>query len=390
MKERSLAGRASLPGWVALALLALPLWNCDGFPKEAPPELTAVAPAQARSGETVVVQGSGFSNTLQENVVLFGNKGGRVVTAAPTELRVEVPTLGLSEDSAARVVVRVQVGGRASNTLVVDILPSLPEMADGSDGETDAGADAQTSEELADVEVTEWEVPAREAAVRSRSAQRAPGAAEAQKPAATADAETEPAASPQSPRAAQSASATELPEIAKPPARVASAEKRPAPKPAAPVPTPEPTAALPEPEPPAVLDGAFSVGATRLITRDSGGGPAGFDGAEVEVMDEGNGARFEVEISPKHIQPGSPYRVRVSLTNLGAKKIKVQRLRATTLVNGEESSKTLSLRSKEIAQSETVFLADLPGVWPTDISSWSLDLWANARDAQYAVSVQWR
>ena len=55
------------------------------------PRVTSVEPTSVRGGDTVTVEGAGFSPTAAENVVLFSGIRGRVTSASPARLRVEVP-----------------------------------------------------------------------------------------------------------------------------------------------------------------------------------------------------------------------------------------------------------------------------------------------------------
>jgi len=360
----------------ALAALALSASSCDMLAPKPRPELTAVAPAEARAGDTVVVQGEGFSTTLHENVVLFGNKSGRIITAAPTELQVEVPDLGMG--SVARVAVRVKVQGRESGTLIVDVAPGFPavETADASLG---LGAE----EPPMDGATPPGEVPAGEVPASGDVA-----------PAPQASPSPRPTATPTPTPLLQPTPEPEEAAPAPPPTtRPAPPEPRPTPAPTprptpAPTPTPKPVP-VPEGFEPDEAAGSFVVGPTRFVTDSDEDGPAGFDGAGVEVMDEKKSARLELEVAPVAMMPGAPYRVRVSLANLREDRIKVQSVRATTVVGTRRSSKTVPLRSKEVEPGDTAFLADLPGVWPEEAASWSMEIVAIAKDGEYHSTVSW-
>lgn len=56
------------------------------------PMLSSVTPAEATGGDTIALQGTGFSADAGQNVVLFSGIRGRVTSATSTELRVEVPS----------------------------------------------------------------------------------------------------------------------------------------------------------------------------------------------------------------------------------------------------------------------------------------------------------
>ncbi|MDZ7779230.1 MAG: hypothetical protein U5R14_04725 [Gemmatimonadota bacterium] len=55
------------------------------------PRITAVDPAEVEAGGTVVLEGENFSPTPEQNLVLFEGLRGRVETATPTRMEVEVP-----------------------------------------------------------------------------------------------------------------------------------------------------------------------------------------------------------------------------------------------------------------------------------------------------------
>jgi hypothetical protein len=56
-----------------------------------PPAISSIAPTSANAGDTVTVNGTNFSPTAEENIVLFGGFRGKVTSATTTRLRVVVP-----------------------------------------------------------------------------------------------------------------------------------------------------------------------------------------------------------------------------------------------------------------------------------------------------------
>jgi hypothetical protein len=99
------------------------------------PRLDAVVPEEARIGETVVLEGSGFGPALEDNVVYFGDTPARVVGTAPDELVVDVPDLELGAEGRRLVTVMVQVGTRESARIPVHVLAAAqPEPATGDAG----------------------------------------------------------------------------------------------------------------------------------------------------------------------------------------------------------------------------------------------------------------
>lgn len=81
------------------------------------PELRSLVPVTVRGGDTISIQGAGFSPTAEQNVVLFSGIRGRVVAATGGELRVEVPRCLPSR----AVGVTVQLGTLASSSLELQV-----------------------------------------------------------------------------------------------------------------------------------------------------------------------------------------------------------------------------------------------------------------------------
>lgn len=70
------------------------------------PVLDHVPSAPVQAGDTILLQGSNFGLTPEQNVVTFSRVRGRVVSSSSTELQVEVPRCLLARDYQ----VRVQIG----------------------------------------------------------------------------------------------------------------------------------------------------------------------------------------------------------------------------------------------------------------------------------------
>lgn len=86
------------------------------------PRLTELTPLNVAPGDTVTVDGAGFSPVPDQNVVLFSGIRGRVVSATATRLRVAVPTClpprGVS--------VTAQLGSLVSSALTLQVLAGVP------------------------------------------------------------------------------------------------------------------------------------------------------------------------------------------------------------------------------------------------------------------------
>jgi hypothetical protein len=120
--ERAVAaapvGRYAAIGGGVLALLAIvAFFLMRGI---GAPSIQSIAPSRARSGEIVTVTGKNFSPTPSGNLVRFeGDRDGRVVSATPTQLQVEVPDVPAAIGRPNRVPVTVTVGGRSSDASLI-------------------------------------------------------------------------------------------------------------------------------------------------------------------------------------------------------------------------------------------------------------------------------
>ena len=77
------------------------------------PVIGALSPAVAAAGATVTIDGTNFSATANDNVVLFDGLRGRILSASPTRMTVEVPACVLSREAD----VFVARGGVHSNAM---------------------------------------------------------------------------------------------------------------------------------------------------------------------------------------------------------------------------------------------------------------------------------
>ena len=101
--------RYALIGVGVLALLAGLAFLVPRF-LGAAAEVQSIEPARARTGQTVALVGKGFSADLKANVVLFGDKAGTVLKAAPERLEVVVPDVVTVAGQDVRMSVRVRLG----------------------------------------------------------------------------------------------------------------------------------------------------------------------------------------------------------------------------------------------------------------------------------------
>jgi uncharacterized protein (TIGR03437 family) len=85
----------------------------------APPQLANVQPAQGNPRDQVTINGTGFSQNLLENLVVFrqgfNESPARIIRATATSLFVEVPSYALSRGPATIVARRISPSGASSN-----------------------------------------------------------------------------------------------------------------------------------------------------------------------------------------------------------------------------------------------------------------------------------
>lgn len=410
-RRRATAVRTVL---VASAVLAA---ACEQGPTTPPPRLTALAPSRVQSGQSVVLQGTGFAAEPGLNAVYFGNARARVEAATTTELRVQVPEIGIASVEAARVAVRVVVAGLESDSLELDVLPGA-QFADGEgahDGEAGVGVWTE--------EVPE-EGPPPGAPARQASADPGPSAPRAQAPPATA----------------ASGAASPRPEpTAAPPTRPAPVPKAtPAPKPPppkkepAPAPAPKPTPA-PDPElaqaRKALADGdpqtalrlfaavlerspddaeaaagreqaleeignrrSLVTGETRTTAAPAAGAaPAGFASDDVEVGAQAPPARIGFEIRPERVEPGAPWRLAIFLANDSDDRLTVKSLAAEIRENGKRKAMAPALRTSRVGGGAREQVGELAGAWGASLEQWSVEVTVLSDDGdRYVCRLSWK
>lgn len=83
-----------------------------------------ISPRNVKAGDTVTITGSNFSSVANQNMVLFNNKPGAVISASPTSLTVTAPANMAGIDN-----VQVNVNNLISNTLEVTLSAKpVPEL----------------------------------------------------------------------------------------------------------------------------------------------------------------------------------------------------------------------------------------------------------------------
>lgn len=93
------------------AIDAVPFFVVANQPPNGGVLINSIDPPSAPAGAEVVIRGSNFDSTPANNIVVFGSKQARVLSASPTELRVVVPP----DLPQGEVQVSVTSGARCSN-----------------------------------------------------------------------------------------------------------------------------------------------------------------------------------------------------------------------------------------------------------------------------------
>jgi hypothetical protein len=117
--------RLALLGAATLAL-ALGAWGAYHFLHQPPPVVLSVTPLKVEPGGTVTLAGSGFSSNPTGNVVRFGARPARVISASDTRLSVAVPELDVSR-GPQNVAVSVETRGVRAGGLFLKVV-ALPKV----------------------------------------------------------------------------------------------------------------------------------------------------------------------------------------------------------------------------------------------------------------------
>jgi hypothetical protein len=114
--------RGPHPGVLAGAAVALAAAGAGGYLAwrvTTTPALQSVSPPRLAPGQPATLVGTNFAADPKANVVFFGSLPGRVLEAAPTQLKVEVPELAVAPGQDTPVAVSVQVAGRQTAPIQV-------------------------------------------------------------------------------------------------------------------------------------------------------------------------------------------------------------------------------------------------------------------------------
>jgi hypothetical protein len=337
---------------LVFALLALGGGGLIAYHFFSAPRLTEALPLRVRPADTVTLRGERLGTDVRSNIVLFGDRTGRVTAVTGGELKVEVPELPVVPGQETRVPVRVLVGARVSAAL--DLVVYQPNI------------------------VATTETVSLPLSGPSPAAAPSPVAAT---PLPAPSAGSSPA--PPSPAASKGAPAAASP---RPPRRAASPSPRPRPSPEA---SPRP----PSPPPPPPRLPTFVAGSTRIGSRKPASADLkGFDAAGVDLKRAPEvPGRIEFEVIPANVKAGEPYTVRVFLSNQGVKSIKVDGVMVVSTLNDVRSRGTIKPKAKEVPPQERTEVADLPGIWKDGVTSWTMEVTiASAKGDTYSSQLVWK
>jgi hypothetical protein len=319
--------------------------------------------------ETVTLRGNHFSSEPNGNIVLFGDKVGRVLRASPTALDVEVPDFGLSGAGQLSVPVRVLVGDRSSTARAVTVAAALEKVAPPSPPPALVAA-APTLSAMPPPEAP----PASPPSLELKSAKTLP-TPNPSPPGPTLDALLDEADSAATGHKFESAIQLYDEVLKKEPENARAKTGR----------TTAESAV-------ASLLKTFRSGKTAGEGRGARGDFKAFDAREVSVKKPAEvPGRIEFEVIPPRLAARDPYRVKVFLQNEGSKSIKVATLRVSSALNGARSDAAVPPRKAELAPRERALLYEEAGVWRDGVTSWSLEvLVSSGRGDTYKNQILWK
>jgi tetratricopeptide (TPR) repeat protein len=133
------------------------------------------------------------------------------------------------------------------------------------------------------------------------------------------------------------------------------------------------TSASTAPSAPAVVR-QFVAGKTVIGTHRARNDLQGFDTSDVkqQKMPDFVG-RIEFEAAPVTPAPGQEFSVRVYLVNEGKKTLRLKAVSLVTTANGVKTPASLAPLVRDVAPAQRAMVAELRGVWGSDVNSWSLE-----------------
>jgi hypothetical protein len=137
---------------------------------------------------------------------------------------------------------------------------------------------------------------------------------------------------------------------------------------------------------------SFVTGRTVVQAGKAKANLSGFDTSDVSVQKAPDfSGRLEFSMSPAKPKPGEAYTLQIALVNDGKKAIKLSSMTVNTVVNGTRTGGPMAPRVREVAPQQRAVLEELPGVWGTDVTSWSAEVHVTAgKDESLKGQLSWR
>ena len=316
------------------------------FLRPSGPTLGGLEPARARAGDTITVKGTGFTASPQGNIVLFGDRAGRVISASGNELRVEVPEVVVADGATANVAVRVLVGKAVSSPMDLAVYREV--MAASADSLPAQPAASEAPETAARPQPAQAAPPEKQAAAVARPA--SPPPARPSRPSKSATGQPD-------------AVAVQVPQLPPPPPVVPPSNRR------------------------FVLE-RTAVASNKRVNADL----EGFDTTGVEVKRAPDVVgRVDFEVSPSQVKPGDKFAVKVFLINDGNKSIKLKEMFVATNVNGRLASGPVPPRVREVGSKKKEVIGTFSDTWRDSIATWAMDVTVTSdRGDVYKNQVIWK
>ncbi len=337
-----------------------------GIREQAQSAIREIETSVATAREAVARGDSAQASTALEKVLTLDPKNP-VVTELSSQLNsnfAKRATEASSEMEKAKVLAQAKVGAAQE--------PGFAE------GDKFAETAAKNLKERQFTAATQTFLQARDAYDRARRAielKEREAARTASRPTPAAAATVAPASTPQT-----QPTAAALPTVVLRPLPVETATPPPLPAPTAAVlqtPVAAPTVAAPAAE-----LREFITARTRVAAAPTTGGnqPKGFDMSGVAML-EFTG-RYEFEVSPSPLVPGSPFRVRIFLRNEGQKDAKLDTLTVKTAVNGQVQAPPSRILEDDIKVGQRPMIAEIASTWVAGTNAWVMDVEALSKKGE--------
>jgi serine/threonine protein kinase len=136
----------------------------------------------------------------------------------------------------------------------------------------------------------------------------------------------------------------------------------------------------------------FVAAKTVIGARSARGDLQGFDTADVKQQKIPDFVgRIEFETAPVSPASGQDFSVRVYLVNEGKKPLRLKAVSLVTTANGVKTPASLTPLVRDIAPAQRAMVAELRGVWGSDVASWSLEAVVTSdRDETATSRLSWK